>query len=210
MKRSFSLDYKEHTKKIFSLSEFQEKKIDEFLLELTNHNKLTNLVGKSTLNNPWRSHILDSIQISEIIKNKSSTILDMGTGAGLPGIILAIIGYEKVTLVDSNGKKINFIKSACEKLNIKANILLKRIEKIQKKQYDFLVCRALSRLNNLLSYSHKFLHHKTALVFLKGKNVNDEINEAKKKWKFDDIVLQSKSDARGKVLVIKNLSLIKL
>ena len=106
--------------------------------------------------------------------------------------------------------KINFIKNACEKLNIKANILLKRIEKIQKKQYDFLVCRALSRLNNLLSYSHKFLHNKTALVFLKGKNVNDEINEAKKKWKFDDIVLQSKSDARGKVLVIKNLSLIKL
>ena len=59
-------------------------------------------------------------------------------------------------------------------------------------------------------YSHKLLHSKTTLVFLKGKNVNDEIDEAKKKWNFDNIILQSKSDLRGKILVIKNLSLIKL
>ncbi len=210
MKELFNLNYKEHTKKIFPLNKNQEKKIDDFLLELANQNQHINLVGKSTLINPWRSHILDSIQISEVIKNKNSTILDMGTGAGIPGIILAIAGYEKISLVDSNGKKINFIKKVCKKLNIKANILLKRIENIQKKQYDFLICRALSPLNNLLFYSHKFLHSKTALVFLKGKNVNDEIDEAKKKWNFDNIILQSKSDSRGKILVIKNLSLIKL
>ena len=210
MKGLFSLNHKELTKKIFRLNKNQEQKIDDFLLELANHNQHTNLVGESTLINPWRSHILDSIQISEVIKNKKNTILDMGSGAGIPGIILAIAGYEKITLVDSNGKKINFIKNVCKKLNIKANILLKRIENIQKKQYDFLICRALSRLNNLLFYSHKLLHSKTTLVFLKGKNVNDEIDEAKKKWNFDNIILQSKSDLRGKILVIKNLSLIKL
>ena len=134
----------------------------------------------------------------------------MGTGAGLPGIIVAIIGYEKITLIDSNGKKINFIKKVCEKLNIKVEILLKRIEKIQKKQYDFLVCRALARLNNLLFYSHKLIHKKTSLVFLKGKSIGDEIYEAKKKWKFDNKIFQSKSDPRGRVVIIKNLSLIKL
>ena len=131
----------------------------------------------------------------------------MGTGAGLPGLVLAIMGYEKITLVDSNGKKINFIKQVCKKLNIKAEILLKRIEKIQKKQYDFLISRALSRLNNLFVYSHKFINNRTTLVFLKGKNATDEIYEARAKWSFNNKMFQSKSDERGKILVIKNLSL---
>ena len=208
-KRLFSLNYKEITKKIFPLNVDQEKKIEGFLEELVSFNKHTNLVGKSTLINPWRSHILDSIQVSEFIHNKKSTVLDMGTGAGLPGIILAIMGYERVTLVDSNGKKINFVKNVCEKLNIKVEILLKRIEEIQKKQYDFLVCRALSKLNNLLFYSHKIIHSKTALVFLKGKNATNEICEAKKKWSFKNKIHQSKSDSRGRIIVIKNLSLTK-
>ena len=203
----FSLNYKQYTKKMFSLSSPQVKKIDEFIDELIEYNKHTNLVGKSTLINPWRSHILDSIQITDAIKNKKSSILDMGTGAGLPGLVLAIMGYEKITLVDSNGKKINFIKQVCKKLNIKAEILLKRIEKIQKKQYDFLISRALSRLNNLFVYSHKFINNRTTLVFLKGKNATDEIYEARAKWSFNNKMFQSKSDERGKILVIKNLSL---
>ena len=133
----------------------------------------------------------------------------MGTGAGLPGIILAIMGYKKVSLIDSNGKKINFLKMVCEKIDIKANIILGRIEKLKNHKYDFVTSRALAKLNKLLTYSHKFINNDSVLIFLKGKTVNVEINEARKLWSFKFKIYQSLSDQRGKILIIRGLSLKK-
>ncbi len=166
--------------RVFSINSYQEIKLVSFLKELVIYNKHTNLVGKSTLANSWNSHILDCIQVSLFIKNKNSTILDMGTGAGFPGLVLAMIGYKNVSLVDSNGKKINFIKHVSKKLDINVGIFLNRIEKLKNNKFDFLVSRALANLNKLFTYSHKFINNKTVLIFLKGKTVNNEIREAKK------------------------------
>lgn len=196
------------TKKLFLPNKKQEALFERFIYELNSYNKHTNLVGKSTLIDPWRSHILDSCQISpHIIKN--SSILDMGTGAGLPGLILAIIGFKNVSLIDSNGKKINFIKKVCKKLDIKTNIYLKRIESLNNKKFDYLVSRALANLNRLLTYSHNFIYKDSVLIFLKGKTVNEEIEEAQKKWRFDYSLKKSLSDERGKILIIKNLTAIR-
>ena len=133
----------------------------------------------------------------------------MGTGAGFPGLMLAIVGFNKVTLVDSNGKKIKFLKHVSKKLDIKVNILSSRIEEMKTTNYDFLVSRALANLSKLFTYSHKFLNNKTVLIFLKGENVNDEIKEAKKYWSFNIKIYPSYSDERGKILFIRNLSFIK-
>lgn len=209
IKEVFKLKYKQITKKNFSINQNQEKTIENFLEELTLYNNKINLVGKSTMADPWRSHILDSIQITNIITNKNSRILDMGTGAGFPGLILSILGYRKVTLVDSSRKKISFLKEVCKKLDIDANILLQRIELIQNNSYDFLTSRALANLNKLLFYSHKLIHKHTVMVFLKGQNATSEINDAKKNWDFSFSVLKSLSDDRGKILIINKLSTIR-
>ena len=95
----------------FGLDSTKIKLMEALLLEIGHTNKTTNLVGKSTLTNPWDRHICDSLQITQFIKNKNSSILDMGTGAGLPGVILSIMGYQNITMVDSKQKKIDFIKS---------------------------------------------------------------------------------------------------
>ncbi len=183
----------------------QETTLQKFIDELIKHNKHTNLVGKSTLIDPWRSHILDSLQIAPFIKNKKSSILDMGTGAGLPGLTLAIVGYSQTTLIDSNSKKINFLKTVCKKLNIKTKIFLNRIENIKKQKYNFIISRALANLNKLLAYAYSFVNNDTVLIFLKGKNANEEIINAKNQWTFNIEIKQSISDARGKILIIKNL-----
>ena len=192
-------------KSTFLVNSSQEIKLINFLKELTTHNKHTNLVGKSTLVNPWRSHILDCIQISSFIKNRNSTILDMGTGPGLPGLVLAIIGYKNVNLVDSNQKKINFVKHISKKLDIGVKIFLNRIEKLNNPKFDFLICRALANLNKLLTYSHKLTNKDTVLIFLKGKKVKNEIQEAKNTWNFNNEIYPSQSDERGSVLIIKKL-----
>ena len=194
-------------KNTFSINSSQEIKLIKFLKELAIHNKRTNLVGKSTLVNPWRSHILDCIQVSPFIKNRNSTILDMGTGAGLPGLVLAIIGYKNVNLIDSNQKKINFVKYISKKLDISVKIFLTRIEKLNNPRFDFLISRALANLNKLFIYSHKLTDKDTVLIFLKGKKVKNEIQEAKKIWSFNSEIHPSESDERGSVLIIKKLKL---
>ena len=192
-------------KDTFSITSSQEIKLIKFLKELAIHNNRTNLVGKSTLVNPWRSHILDCIQVSLFIKNKNSTILDMGTGPGLPGLVLAIIGYKNVNLVDSNRKKINFVKYISKKLDISVKIFLSRIEKLNNPRFDFLISRALANLNKLFIYSHKLTDKDTVLIFLKGKKVKYEIQEAKKIWSFNSEIYPSQSDERGSILIIKKL-----
>tara|TARA_B100001964_G_scaffold221969_1_gene266450 strand:- start:30 stop:677 length:648 start_codon:yes stop_codon:yes gene_type:complete len=194
-------------KSTFSINSSQEIKLIKFLKELAIYNKHTNLVGKSTLANPLRSHILDCIQVSLFIKNRNSTILDMGTGPGLPGLVLSIIGYKNVNLVDSNRKKINFVKHISKKLDISVKIFLSRIEKLNNSKFDFLISRALANLNKLFIYSHKFTNKDTVLIFLKGKKVKNEIQEAKKIWSFNSEIYPSQSDERGSVLIIKNLKL---
>ena len=195
----------EQTITLFGITKTQKQALDKFTNILKEKNKLTNLVGGSTLINPWRSHILDSLQILSFIKNKEQSILDMGTGAGLPGIILSILGYKKITLVDSNGKKIKFLNQIKETMGLNVDIILNRLENLNNIKFDIITSRALAKLDKLIFYSQKFLKKNTVLIFLKGKTVNDELKEASKKWKFQYEKHQSLSDPRGCVLILKKI-----
>ena len=194
--------------KSFAISKKQENLLDQYIIFLLEYNSHTNLVGKSTMANPWNNHILDSLQILPFIDNKHLSILDMGTGAGFPGNILSIIGCKDVTLIDSNGKKINFLRHVKDKINLNTNLVLGRIENLNNRKFDIITSRALAKLTKLFSYSQKFIKKNTLLIFLKGKTVNEELEDAKKKWKFDFVEHQSVSDPRGKLLLIKNLKKI--
>ena len=197
-----SMVFSENSLDIFNLNNFQHLQIYKFIELLKKNNLKINLVGKSTLINPLRSHILDSIQISRSINNKKSKIIDIGTGAGLPGIVLSIYGYFNLSLVDSNTKKINFIKKAVKELNLSLIIINSRIEMLTNLKFDYVVSRALAKLDRLLLYSSKLSHKNTKLIFLKGKKINDEINEAKKNWNFNFSLKKSLSDPRGRIIII--------
>ena len=179
--------------------------MNNFIEEITLFNKHTNIVGKSTLKDFWRSHVLDSLQICAHITNKKKSILDMGTGAGIPGVLLSIVGYSNMSLIDSNSKKIKFIQNVSHKLDISPKIYLKRIEYLKNIKFDFLISRALAKLCKLFFYSHYFIKKETVLIFLKGKTVKQEIEQAKTEWDFFCKTYKSISDERGSILVIKNL-----
>ena len=186
----------------------QESALLKYLFLLKKHNNITNLVGSSTINKAWERHVLDSLQILKFIKNKNCTILDMGTGAGLPGAILNIAGCKNITLVDSNVKKIKFLNTVKNEMNLSYKLILERIEKIDKLKFDVIVSRALANLNNLFSYSHKFVKKNTVLIFLKGKTVNEEISGAKIDWSFTFEKHQSITSPEGALLVITKLDKI--
>ena len=196
---------KEEIIKKFNINGYQEKLLDKYIFNLKKYNKHTNLVGDSTLEDPWKRHILDCLQILPMLNNYNYSILDMGTGAGLPGLILSIMGCQNVTLVDSNNKKIKFLEKIKKEMNLKVKIVLDRVENEENIKYDIITSRALANLSKLFIYSHNFLKKNTLLIFLKGKTVNDEILDATKIWKFEYQKHASLSDRGGNLLVIRNL-----
>ena len=198
---------KEDVVKIFNLKKAEILALNKFISELKKINPSRNLVGKSTLLNPWDRHICDSLQIMSFIKNKNSSILDMGTGAGLPGIVLSILGYKNITMIDSRKKKTEFVKQIIEKLELKAKIINSRLEDMRFSPFQYITSRALASLDKLLNYSLFFSNDKTRLIFLKGKNVNTEILEAKKFFFFDYKIYKSKSSDGGFVIKIKDFKI---
>ena len=113
----------------YSLNKTQVEKIEFFITSLINYNTHTNLIGKSTLENFWDRHVLDCLQLTKHINDKKLKIVDLGTGAGLPGILLSIAGYKEVLMIDSVKKKTDFVKQIIKDLSLTSKILNKRIEK---------------------------------------------------------------------------------
>lgn len=188
----------------FNLSKKQVEKIEFFVLKITNHNKHTNLVGKSTIENIWDRHVLDCLQLSKYINEKKSKIFDLGTGAGLPGILLSILGFKNVLMVDSVKKKTDFIKGVIKNLSLNAMVQNNRIEKIEVVKQDIIVSRALAPLSKLLTYALLHSERNTTLLFLKGRSVNNEIDIAMKNFNFDFKKFESISSGDGCILQIKN------
>ena len=188
----------------FNLSNNQVEKIEFFILKITNHNKHTNLIGKSTIKNIWERHVLDCLQLSIYINEKKSNIFDLGAGAGLPGILLSIIGFKNVLMIDSVKKKTDFIKGVINNLSLNAKVQNKRIERVKVAKQDIIVSRALAPLSKLITYALLHSEKNTTLLFLKGRSVNNEIEIAMENFNFDFKKFKSISSGDGCVLRIKN------
>ena len=126
----------------------------------------------------------------------------MGTGAGIPGVFLSILGYTNVVMVDSTKKKTDFVRKSIDSLGIKASVYNSRLEGLKIAAFDFITARALAPVYKLINYSLFFSHKNTTLLFLKGRNVKKEINDAKKKYTFHHTLFESQSIGGGFILKI--------
>jgi 16S rRNA (guanine527-N7)-methyltransferase len=189
----------------FVLNKTQVDKIDFYLSSIIEHNKHTNLVGKSTIENIWDRHVLDCLQLTKYIINKKLKILDLGTGAGLPGVLFSIVGYQKVLMIDSVKKKTDFVRKIIKELSLTAKIQNKRIEKSPTSQHDIIVSRALAPLVKLLTYARMYSNKNTTSLFLKGRNASSEIDMASKVYFFEFEKIKSLSSDEGCVLKINNI-----
>ena len=194
--------------KQYKLTKRQIDLIESYLVKLKNINQKLNLVGSSTLMHVWDRHINDSLQISKFIPNKNSTIIDLGTGGGFPGLVLNIYGYNNILLVDSKFKKIKFIRDFGYENKIEIKTKCSRVENIKNLKFDFITCRAFAPLVKILDYSPVFSKKNTSLLFLKGRNVKKEINDANKKYTFHHNLFESQSIGGGFILKINTVKRI--
>jgi len=170
-------------------------KLIKFEKLIINHNFKFNIIGKSTVKDIWKRHFADSAKIFNILKelNKSSrntlSICDIGTGAGFPGLILAILNQEEkmrleFTLIDSSKKKCLFLKDAIAELGINLKLKNKRAEELNKK-YDVIMARALAPLTKIFRFARRISKKDTIYIFPKGKTWSMELEELKKKWQYE-------------------------
>ena len=169
-----------------------------------------NLVSKSTIDNAWDRHFLDSAQLFNFIPQDAEVLFDFGSGAGFPGIVLAIMANEKmpklqINLVESINKKTVYLNAVKTELGVNVNVINDRIEKIKPQKANVITSRALASLTDLLSYSYKFSDKNTICIFPKGKKYKEELLEAHKHWKFKCKVYPSEQSDEGKILIITNL-----
>ena len=189
----------------FVLNKIQVDKLDFYLSSIIKYNKHTNLIGKSTIENIWDRHVLDCLQLTKHITNKKLRIVDLGTGAGLPGILLSITGYQKILMVDSVKKKTDFVRKIIKDLSLTAKIQNKRIENPPTSQHDIVVSRALAPLVKLLTYARMYSNKNTTSLFLKGRNAISEIDIATKVYFFEFEKIKSLSSDEGCILKINNI-----
>lgn len=168
-----------------------------------------NLVGGDTLNDLWRRHMLDSAQLLPLIPARARCLTDIGSGAGFPGLVLAIMGGCPVHLIESAGKKAAFLREAIRVTGAPATVHHGRIERLSPWASDVVTARALAPLSTLLDYAAPYVSRggKGAVcLFLKGARADEELTEAAKSWTMSVERFRSVTDPAGVILRIGDLA----
>ena len=173
---------------------------------LTRWSARINLVGRDTLPDLWRRHILDSAQLRPFLPGSLRNLIDLGSGAGLPGLVLAMLGVPGVELVEADSRKAAFLREAARVTGTEVTIRPCRIQAVPPHPVDVVTARACAPLDRLLELAAPFLAAQTLCLFPKGERHNEELTLARKAWTMNVSVEQSLSDRRGVILRLQQVA----
>ena len=181
------------------------KKLDNFVKNLLIYNKKRNLIAKSTEKQVWDRHILDSAQLIKFIDIKNCTgIADLGSGAGFPGIILALY-YQNynfhVKLYDKSPIKSAFLSKISQELDLKCKIICRDVNSI-KIDSNYIVCRAFRKLPHILNISRENCVKKHKMIIMKGKSAQEEINNTSQMGNYEYRLENSITDSDSKIIIL--------
>ncbi len=177
--------------------------LEQYVTLLQKWNSKINLVKFNSKYDLWYRHILDSAQLIKYI-DKDLKVMDLGSGGGLPGIILSLLGVKDITLVESDSRKCVFLSQAKKISDNKITIENERIENLKQVNVDIITSRALCNIDKICSLIASF-EINAKILLLKGKTVQEEIADAKYKWHFDYTLHKSVTSIDSFVVEIHNL-----
>jgi 16S rRNA (guanine527-N7)-methyltransferase len=167
-----------------------------------------NLVSSSSLEQVWSRHVLDSAQLTRFAPANASTWLDLGSGPGLPGLIVALLHRSKVTLVESRRLRADFLHRAAEVLGVaeKVEIVCGRAEAMTPRPFDVISARAFAPLDKLLAIGSAFSTNGTCWILPKGRSAKSELEAARASWQGEFSLEPSVTDADSRIIVATGVS----
>jgi len=187
-------------------------RLDAYTAALTDWNAKMNLVSPASMADLWRRHMFDSAQLVPLIPNGTRRIVDMGSGAGFPGLVIAAmrpdgVGLETV-LIESIEKKCAFLRAAADAMGLggKVRVVRGRAEELTGLKADLITARAMAPLETLLGYAKRFADKETKLLFPKGKTAADELTAARRSWTIEAEMIPSRSDREASIIAISHFA----
>lgn len=174
-------------------------------------NPVINLVSRNSLTHLGERHIVDSIQVYNAVPHNFDHWVDLGSGGGFPGAVIAILAAEtaptgRVTLIESDERKATFLRTVLRETGVSATVLTDRIEAVAPQNAQIVSARALADLTGLLGYAARHLEPKGVAIFPKGATWRAEVEAAKSQWNFSVEVVKSKLDPDAAILSITGVS----
>jgi 16S rRNA (guanine527-N7)-methyltransferase len=213
-----SIDGPEAFQSVFGVSRETTQKFETYTALLKQWQKAVQLVAPSTLDVIWSRHFADSAQLAALAPPGVRTWLDFGSGAGFPGLVIAILAQDRasafpdvgVTLVESDTRKAAFMREVARQLGVAVDILGTRIESPATRDkvgaVEVISARALAPLSDLLQLAHPFWQPATIGLFLKGREVDKEIEAARFAWAFELELKPSLTDPAARIACVRHLS----
>ena len=188
------------------LTEEQGADLELYAAQLEKWQRAYNLVAPNTLPSLWTRHFLDSAQLLHHIPEDARTFVDLGSGGGFPGLVLAALLKNREAahfhFIESAGKKCTFLRDTARRIGAPVTVHHCRIEQVEPIEADVITARALASLEKLLTYAHRFSTETTRMIFPKGQDFVTELTEATKYWIIQPVEVQSLSDDSGTILLI--------
>lgn len=193
-----------------SVSRESREKLALHVATLLKWQKRINLIGPSTESEVWERHIIDSLQLLPLIAPQVKVVADLGSGAGFPGLVVAIAGGYTVHLYESNGKKAAFLQEVIRLTHCDAQVHKVRLESLRLVEdlppVQLVTARALAPLPTLLDYAEPFFRRGATAVFHKGQDIDAELTEATKYWKIKWKTHTSITDSKACLLQVEEVS----
>lgn len=169
-----------------------------------------NLIAKGSLPVAWERHILDSAQLLAFCPHDAARWVDLGSGAGFPGIVVAVLAREarpelRVTLVEADKRKATFLMQVARHLDLKIEVITDRAEVLPPLMADILSARALAPLSELCALVARHIKPSGIAIFPKGAQAEAEVTEAQRLWRFDAAFMPSQTDPAGRIVIMKNV-----
>lgn len=181
-----------------------QDRLEAFVALLEKWNPRINLVSSRDIANVWERHVLDSLQLAPLVAGHERFI-DMGSGGGFPGIVVAIASGVPGTLIESDRRKATFLREAARATQAPVTVLAERIELVDIPAAPVVTARALASLNKLLEWTESLLEKGGKAFFLKGQQADEELTEARRNWHMDVCLHRSITSHDGVILEVSNL-----
>jgi 16S rRNA (guanine527-N7)-methyltransferase len=181
------------------------RRLEAYAVLLSEWSQRINLVGRSTLADPWRRHFLDSAQLLPLIPTGTRSVVDLGSGAGFPGLVLAILGVPGVEVIEADRRKATFLRETARIAQVEITLRACRIEAVAPHPADVVTARGCAPLDRLLPLAERFIGPRTVCLFLKGAQAEEELTAAGKAWTMNASRHPSRSDPGGTVLSLQQV-----